>query len=185
MALFFCEILLKPGVLAPAEENKFVSKIVTLSQGTYKKIRSSCFKLLRSFHPKVSNYRNLMLEGLKDSDPTVRWEALLSYETYCYPKEVTPLEKFEHDNYCAEMNMSGPLNYELRNLALETIEKVIGENFKKTEKLELTDNKEVSFYWDWTPYHKWKNTWFLNGVGHQLSNFSSSLCQSIAHKIRF
>ena len=71
-------------------------------------------------------------------------------------KEASPLENFETDNYLAELSMNGPLMYELRNIALETIESVMGKAFKKDEKTEVVPSGEVAFWWDWAPYHAWK-----------------------------
>jgi hypothetical protein len=159
MGLFFSEVLFVPGKLDQAQEAKLVARLETLSRGETKQVQAPCFKLLRRFRSKVRDYRGLMLEGLIDSDPMVRKEALLAYETYCQPKEVAPLEKFESDSYLAEISMTGPLIYELRNLALETIERVIGKSFKKSEKTELTSDGEVAFWWDWSPYHASKKSW--------------------------
>jgi hypothetical protein len=100
-----------------------------------------------------------MLNGLKDANPMVRKEALLAYETYRQGKDVTPLETFENDTYIAEDSMGGPLTYELRNLALETIERVIGRTFKKHEKAETLPRGEIAYCWDWAPYHAWKESW--------------------------
>lgn len=165
MALFYSEVLIAPGTLTESQEDKLISRVRELSRGKTEQIRPSCYKFLRRFRSKVPNYRDLMLEGLKDSDPIVRKEALLGYETYCQPREVAPLEMFENDGYFAEISMNGPLLYELRNLALETIERVIGKTFKKSEKTEAIAGGEVAFWWDWAPYHRWKNSWLNKLIG--------------------
>ncbi|HYF37871.1 MAG TPA: hypothetical protein VD994_21390 [Prosthecobacter sp.] len=163
MALFFSETLIEPGKLTVAQEDKLISLVKDLSQAKIKQVRPACYNFLRKFHIKVPEYRQLMLKGLIDPDPIVRKEALLGYPTYGRPNEVLPLEPFETDSYFAEISMNGPLIFELRNLALETIERTIGKKFTKAEKADTTPDGEVVFWWDWTPYHRWKKHW-LNRI---------------------
>jgi hypothetical protein len=159
MALFFSDVLIGPGKLDEKQESQLLSRLIDLSCSKSQQVQAPCFKLLRRFHPKVPNYRSLMLKGLASSNSMVRKEALLAYETYRQPKETAPLERFENDTYVTELSMNGPLIYELRNLALESIEHVIGKNFKKTEKTEITAAGEAVFWWDWAPYLTWKSGW--------------------------
>ncbi len=164
IALFFSEVLIWPGKINPAHESTLVSRIVDLGRGPTDRVKSSALKMVTRFRASVPDFRSLMMEGLSSSDPMVRKEAVLAYELYCLPKEVAPLERFEHDDYVTETAMGGPLLYELRNLALETIERVIGKNFRKAEKTEARSTGEVAFWWDWSPYHAWKKGGFLGSL---------------------
>jgi hypothetical protein len=165
MALFFTEVLIPPGKLDSAQEGRLIFRIEKLSRGERQQIRASCYKFLRRFYLQVPNYRNLMLQGLSDSDPMVRMEALLGFETYCKRKDTIVLENFENDSYVSETSMNGPLVYQLRNLALETIERVIRKAFEKVERTEVISNRDIAFWWDWAPYHKWKSNWLRRLIG--------------------
>jgi hypothetical protein len=160
MALFFTDSLIRPGSIGQEQQRNLVAQIIRLSKATGKRVQAPSYKLLARFSSEVPDYRAMMLNGLENPDPMVRKEALLAYGSYCRAKEVAPLEAFENDSYVTETNMGGPLVYEIRNLALETIERVIGRTFQKSEKSEARASGEVAFWWDWTPYHAWKNRWF-------------------------
>jgi hypothetical protein len=157
IALFFAEVLVWPQQIGALREKTFVSRIVELCRRPTNPVQSSALHLVSRYHAEVPDFRPLMMNGLLSTDPMVRKEALLAYELYCHPKEVVPLEGFERDDYLTETAMGGPLIYELRNLALETIEHVIRKQFRKTEKTEAQPTGEVAFWWDWAPYHSWKN----------------------------
>jgi hypothetical protein len=104
-----------------------------------------------------ANYRETMLSFLNSHDLGDRTQALESYETYCKPKEIEPLLKFQQDDYIAELAMCGPLEYKLRNLALEKISNLTGQNFllnKIKESHPKWGNDYVSWY-DWEPFLKW------------------------------
>jgi hypothetical protein len=162
VGFFFAEQLLNPG-----HDEQFENDLLTISlrlfEGSDWGIRSNCVGVLVLLGQKLDNYRTLMLRALKDGDAHVRRRALCAYHTFAKPGEIEPLVVFENDDYVTEIGMGSHLIYELRNLALETIEKMIKRKFKKFEKTEVYQAKNVVFWWDWEPFHKWKN-----GILHKL-----------------
>jgi len=160
MALFFTDILIEPGSIDKNQQANLIAQIIRLSGATGKQVQAPAYKLLARYSSQVPDYRAMMLNGLQNPDPMVRKEALLAHGSYCRAKEVFPLEAFENDNYLTETVMGGPLVYELRNIALEAIERAIGKTFQKSEKSEAQSSGAVAFWWDWTPYHVWKDRWF-------------------------
>lgn len=112
------------------------------------------FDFFRNYYP---SYRKKMLEFLKSDDLGDRKMALVKYKNYCYPQEVEPLLIFASDDIVTESSMCGPLSYELRNQALETISEVTGKNFMIRELKERHPdwgNDYVSWY-DWQPFWEW------------------------------
>ena len=90
----------------------------------------------------------------------VRKVALTFYTGFSNPREFEPVEFLEADEYVTEMGMGSHLIYELRNQGLETIEKVIGRTFQKSEKTGVLKDSRVVFWWSWDPFHKWKGSWW-------------------------
>ncbi len=154
---FFVEQLLKPG-----QDPQFDSDLLksSLKQFDTKEsgIKDHCISMLILLGQKLDNYRELMLHALRDNDPLARRKALLAYHTFAKSKEFAPLEYFENDDYVTEVGMGSYLVFELRNQALETIEKVIGRTFNKTEKTGIYKGKAAVFWWDWEPFHGWKKS---------------------------
>jgi hypothetical protein len=104
--------------------------------------------------PNFPNYREKMMGFLMSKDLGLRKLALRNYESFCKPGEVEPLLQFERDDYAGEIGMLGDLFYELRDLALEKIEKQLGCSFFKKRLSELHDGRKA--YWnDWQPFKEW------------------------------
>lgn len=156
IALFFLDVLSEHGRINPTREPNLIGRVIELGREPTGRVRPDALKVLVRYYDSIPNFRPMMLEALKSDNPMVRKQSLLAYGRYCLSKEVAPLEGFEHDSYAAEMAMGGPLIYELRNLALGTIEQVIRKNFRKAERTEARSTGEVVFWWDWAPYHAWK-----------------------------
>ena len=154
---FFVEPLLKPGQDRQFDNDLLKASLKLLDTKEWG-IRDHCISMLVLFGQQLSNYRGLMLKALKDNDPMVRQKAICAYDTFAKPKEYAPLECFENDDYATEVGMGSYLVYELRNQALETIEKVIGRTFNKAEKTEIYKGKAAVFWWDWEPFHVWKDS---------------------------
>lgn len=153
---FFAEQLLKPGQ-DPKFDDKLLKISLKLLDGNQVGIKDHCLSMIVLLGQKLNSYRDLMMRALRDNDPLVRRSALLAYPTFSKVKEFAPLEPFERDDYVTEVGMGSHLIYELRNQALETIERVIGRQFRKFEKTEVSKNGVMAFWWDWEPFHKWKN----------------------------
>jgi len=154
-ALCFAEELLDLGRLSSTQEARFVSRLRQLFTEGDRVIRSRALNLLVRFNYRVANFRALILEALKSASSDVRAVALRGYEICCNPKEVEPLEEFEHDGFFGEIAMGGPLVFDLRDQALETIERVIGVGFTRTRKSEAVQNGQSASFYSWEPFHKW------------------------------
>ncbi len=109
---------------------------------------------LRDSYP---NYRERMLELLASEDLGRRKFALRYFLTYAKKNEVEPLLRFRNDDYAGEVRHMGDWEYELRNRALELIEKQIGKEFPRVLRSEPYDGRRVTWY-DWTPFLEW---WLL------------------------
>jgi hypothetical protein len=157
IGFFFAEQLLKPGGDKRFDEDLLQTSLRLFEIGT-RDVQSHCVTMFALLGQRMGNYRELMLRALKGDDAQARRKALLTCRTFLNPDEIGPLEVFENDDYATEVGMGSHLIYELRNLALETIEKMIGRQFKKFEKTEIYKGKNVVFWWDWEPFHKWKNS---------------------------
>lgn len=157
LGLFFAEQLLRPGKY-PHFDNDLLQVSLKLLDTKEWGIKEHCVSIIYLLGQKLNNYRDLMLKALKDDDAMVRYKALYAYHTFAHPKELAPLEQFENDDYVTEVGMGSHLVYELRNQALEMIEKTIGQRFKKHEITEIYKDKNVVFWWDWTPFHEWKKS---------------------------
>jgi hypothetical protein len=153
---FFAEQFLKPG-RDPQFDKDLLSVSLKLLDSEQAHVMPNCILMLILLGQKLCNYRELMLRALQDNNPLVREKALFAYETFAKPREFIPLEQFENDDYATEIGMGSHLVFALRNQALETIERVIARNFSKHEKAELYKSGVMAFWWDWTPFHKWKN----------------------------
>lgn len=119
-------------------------------------LREAAASVLVKLGTGLSNLRQVMLPLLKDPTGEVRKVALRAFPTYASRQDIEVLLPFEIDGYTSEVGMGSHLVYELRNLALETIESMIGRQFKKEEKTVSLSNQTVAFWWDWEPFHKWR-----------------------------
>jgi hypothetical protein len=155
-ALAFAEQLLEVGTLDRAQEARFLQRLresCTKGDGT---VRAYALRLLVRFHSRVADFRPLILEALKSENSGVREEALRGFEFCCHPEEFEPLEEFEHDRCFVEIAMGGPLVFELRDRALETIERVLGVSFSRTRESEDVLNGQRASFYSWEPFHAWK-----------------------------
>jgi hypothetical protein len=156
LGFFFAKHFLRPGQDLQFDQSLLKASLA-LIETSESGIKDNCVTMLILLGRNLSNYRSLMLDALPDSDPMVRQKAIHAYQTYTRPKEFGPLERFEQDDYATEIGMGSHLIYELRNMALEKIETVVNRKFKKIEKTEIYKGNNVVFWWDWEPFHKWKN----------------------------
>jgi hypothetical protein len=156
---FFVNQLCRPGEDHQFDDALLKASLKLLSTKEWG-IRDNCVTIISLLGQQLSNYRELMLGALQDKDPLVRKKALLAYHTFSKRKEIAPLELFEHDDFAGEVGMGSHLVYELRNLALETIEKKIGKSFRKYEKIGVYKNGAMAYWWDWEPFHKWKKSFW-------------------------
>lgn len=134
---------------------KKIPELITVSQNS--QVRSYALQFFVWLKDNYPNYREIMLDFLCSSDLSQKRCALTNYETYCMPKEVEPLLRFQNDSYVAELSMCGPLEYQFRNFALEKISKVIGKNFmlnKIKERHPDWGGDYVNWY-DWEPFLDW------------------------------
>jgi hypothetical protein len=154
---FFVKQLLRAGQ-DPQFDNDLLKASLKLLNKNEWGVKDNCISMLILLGQRLENYPELMLRALQDKDPMVRRKALLAFHTFGKPKEFAPLEPFENDDYVTEVGMGSHLVYELRNQALETIEKVIGRTFRKSEKTEFNKKGTPVFWWDWEPFHIWKNS---------------------------
>jgi hypothetical protein len=164
IGLFFAEHLFRPELDLQFESHLLDACLKQLHSSEWG-IREGCTGIIVKFGRKLDSYRDLMLEALQDRDPLVRKRALTAYHTFAKAREFKPLEAFENDDYLTEVGMGSHLIYEMRNQALEAIEKVIGRNFTKSEKTTVLKTGEVVFWWDWKPFHEWKNSWIKRMFG--------------------
>jgi hypothetical protein len=113
------------------------------------------FVWLRSNYP---DYRKVMLTYLASPDLGLRKVALSNFDTFSAPSELSPLIRFCNDNCAVEYSMSGPMRYDLRDLALHEIESITGLQFRTAELTEPFDGGLVTWY-DWRPFQTW---WLAN-----------------------
>ncbi len=129
--------------------------LITVNQNS--QIRTHALQFYVWLKGNYPDYRETMITFLGSDDLAQKKCAVNNYETFCKPEEIEPLLIFENDQYVAELSMCGPLAYQLRNLALEKISKVLNKNFMMNEIKERHPdwgNAYVSWY-DWTPFVEW------------------------------
>ncbi|GEM_PF-4128897 len=115
------------------------------------------------FHHLYPRYRERMLNFLASDDSGCHRVAMKYYPTYAKPGEVEPLLRFRNDDYAGETRPLGDWEYELRNRALDLIEKQLGRTFPRIQKNEpyAPAGKGARVIWyDWTPFLEW---WLKNG----------------------
>lgn len=113
---------------------------------------------LRDSYP---NYRDRMLKFLASEDLGRRKFALRYFPTYAKQGEVEPLLRFRNDDYAGEVRPMGDWEYELRNRALELVEKQVGKGFPRIVRSEPYEGTRVTWY-DWAPVLEW---WLANNAG--------------------
>jgi hypothetical protein len=118
-------------------------------------IRNGTLKVFIRLRDNFKDYRQLMLKMLKDTEPTVRWEALKEYRTYLTQEDIPALLDLQNDRYMTETEMGSPLVYAIRNDALTIIETLCGKPFRKSEKVEPGDGGRMVYWWDWEPFLDW------------------------------
>jgi len=166
IALLFAETLLVPERLSPEQSQDLISIVTQILNSKHGQVHGPALAVLGRFKSQIMNYRAIMLNALLDDDPMARRQALVLYTSYCRPRETEPLETFENDNYITEISMGGPLVYDLRNLAFEIIEVVIGRQFQRTKETKSLENGKVVYWWGWSPYFQWKKSWLRRLMGY-------------------
>ena len=156
---FFAEHLVA-GKLSQSQKAVLVAAALETLKRDEWGLREAAAALLVKFGPGLCNLRQVMLPLLKDPTGEVRKVALRSFAAYASRDDLEVLLPFENDGYTSEVGMGSHLIYELRNLALETIESMIGRQFKKVERTVSLPNQTVAFWWDWEPFHKWRKSFW-------------------------
>lgn len=100
------------------------------------------------------NYKDVLRKYIFSDDLGYRKIALYHCESFVNEKELSPLIRFSQDDYAAEKGMNSELFYELRDLALEKISKLVGKQFCGIRLSESHDGTVVSWY-DWAPFYEW------------------------------
>jgi uncharacterized membrane protein YhaH (DUF805 family) len=102
-------------------------------------------------------YRQIMLNFLKSEDDHCKLRALEFYTTYAEDYEIEPLLSFETNDIIFQNKFDGEFSYRLRNLALEQLGKVTGQNFldKKIAAINFKEKKNVVSY-DWSKFLEWR-----------------------------
>jgi hypothetical protein len=118
-------------------------------------VRDNALIVFARLRDNYKNYRQLMLEMLKDPEPTVRWNALKQYQTFLNREDIPLLLSFQNDDYMSEAEMGSPLVYPLRNMALAIIEELCQKQFTKSEKVEPGEAGRMVYWWDWQPFLDW------------------------------
>jgi hypothetical protein len=163
LGLMFCRVLIKPFETDSVQESRLVDLLLRLAKAQESTVSAEALRLLIPYRVQLYGFRDLMLDALRSPQPAVRRQALLAYEYFCLPKEVGPLEKLEHDDYMTEISMQGPLHYELRDLALEAIEGVLGKSFGSEVNIEATPSGQTVMARDWGAYKKWRRgNWLID-----------------------
>lgn len=161
--LWFCKCLLKAGKLDRSVADAIVQRLPSLIKSDDQKIRAETVEVLVLVRDRVPEYRNWMLQCMRDKNPTVRWDALLNSQTFLKPKEIEPLLAFKDDDYLTETSMGSPLVYILRNEALDRMEKSLGKTFERRQLSEVVEGGETALWWDWKPFLDWwekrQNRW--------------------------
>jgi len=147
------------GILSSNPPQDFLKWLITMLPGWLKHenwdVRNSALEVLVRLRDSYKNYRQLMLEMLKDPEPVVRWEALKAYQTFLGREDIPLLLRFQNDEYMTETEMGSPLIYAIRNDALAVIEVLCGKQFTKTEKVKPGEGSLMVYWWDWQPFLDW------------------------------
>lgn len=157
---YFFAKQLAAGKLSSLQKSALVAAALEALKQNDWILRESAATLLVKFGAGHCDLRQIMLPLLSDPTGVVRKVALRSFPTYASRNDLEVLLPFENDGYTAEVGMGSHLIYELRNLALETIESMIGRQFKKGERTVSLPNQTVAFWWDWEPFHKWRKSFW-------------------------
>jgi hypothetical protein len=155
--LWFCESLLMAGKLDDHIENALIQQIPSLLKSEDPKLRGEVVRVVVKLRGQLPEYRDWMLQCLRDSYSSVRNHALLNSQTFLKPKEIEPLLAFEKDDYLTETSMGSPLVYLLRNEALDRIEKSLGKTFQRQQLSEVVKGGETAYWRDWKPFLDWRN----------------------------
>jgi hypothetical protein len=146
--------------LAPSQKSVLVAAALETLKRDEWGLREAAATMLVKFGSGLYNLRQVMLPLLKDPTGEVRKEALRSFAAYASRDDLEVLLPFENDGYTSEVGMGSHLIYELRNLALKTIESMIGRQFQNGERTASLPNQTVAFSWDWEPFHKWRKSFW-------------------------
>lgn len=154
--LFFNSLLEvnKPSQFGEGFYEFLIVKVRELIKHESKYVCYQALEVLVWLKDNFSDYRNIMIGYLKSDDLGFKRIALYNYESFSEEKEVTPLLRFNTDDYAAEKSMNSDLVYELRDVALDKIGKVVGKHFCSSRVNEPFDGTVVSWY-DWTQFWEW------------------------------
>jgi hypothetical protein len=118
-------------------------------------IRERGLEIFIRLRDNYKNYRELMLNMIKDPDASVRGLALRQNRTFLTKEDIPVLLEFQNDDYMTETEMGSPLIYALRNEALAAIEDLCGRQFRKSEKVKTVEGSLMVYWWDWQPVLEW------------------------------
>ncbi len=153
ISLFFCEGFLFAGSIGRLGERLprvLPSAARRLLRDENALVRAAAYAILPYLRFEITDFREIVLAGLRDPDAQVRIYSLNMAGALLRDDEVKLLFDFKTDGYIAEISPNGPLHYVLRNQAFLLIEKRIGRTVPKREFVEMRDNEPV-FWWDWEP----------------------------------
>lgn len=139
--------------MLPINFRKFFNRrLVELLEHPAVTVASQAINWLFLLTESPGEQRERMLRFLSSDEPALRKMALRWYGSFARPMEIDPLLAFEEDGFATEAAPGGPWCYELRDLALLTIEKQLGLSFQSDRKREAFEGSQVSWR-DWSPVH--------------------------------
>lgn len=151
-----------------------ISRIEQLLDHPFEPVVYDAMDWYGQFHHLYPRYRERMMKFLASTDLGCREVAMKYYLTYAEPGEVQPLLRFRNDDYAGETRPLGDWEYELRNRALDLIEKQLGRTFPRIQRNEpyAPGGRGARVIWyDWTPFLEW---WLKNGGSNAAVQSSSS-----------
>jgi hypothetical protein len=160
----------------PYDFYKFlISRIEQLLDHPFNPVVYDAMDWYGQFWDRYPDYRERMLKFLASDDLGRREGAIKYYLTYAKPGEVEPLLHFRNDDYAGETRPLGDWEFELRNKALDLIEKQLDRTFPRIQRNEpyAPGGKGARVIWyDWAPFLEW---WLKNGGSDAALQASSSV----------
>jgi hypothetical protein len=126
-----------------------VRKLLSDERPAVRLLAIGVFVTLREFYP---DYREFMVSLFRSADPQTRSEALSQAETFLAGAHLRHLLTFRDDPTVCQSK--GERHYALRDLALETAERVAHRNFDCGRQSGLRDGVKISWR-RWTFFTNW------------------------------
>ena len=110
------------------------------------------FAALGNYYP---DFREVMLSLLRSADLQIQTDALSRGHTFLDGSHIRNLQVFRDDiTVCQTSSADGDWRYVLRDLALETAERIVGRSFECGTKSEMREGKLVSWRC-WKSFDHW------------------------------